>query len=133
MKTIDYLDVTVECPKHESAFDCTPFCGICEGSQEVSMDQLLSQADTVAWDTCHKIYLNMNSQQTDKMIEYGYSNIVGGSFHEKQDAVFKWYEDSCGLRFIDAVFSDGDSDKFVVVVGQFFGDDEEEDEDDGSL
>lgn len=26
--------VSVECPNHEGAFDCTPFCVICEGNQE---------------------------------------------------------------------------------------------------
>ena len=128
MKTIDYLDVSVLCPNHEGNYDCTPFCGICEGNQELSMEELVAQASTVAWDGCHKIYLNMDSQQTDKMIGYGYSHIVGGSFWDKQEAVFKWYEDSCSLRFIDAVFTDGDGDKFVVVVGQFFGEDEEDDE-----
>jgi hypothetical protein len=24
----------IECPAHEGAFDCTPFCDICEGEQE---------------------------------------------------------------------------------------------------
>lgn len=24
----------VECPNHQGAFDCTPFCEICEGEQE---------------------------------------------------------------------------------------------------
>jgi hypothetical protein len=24
----------VECPNHDGAFDCTPFCSICEGEQE---------------------------------------------------------------------------------------------------
>lgn len=121
MKTIDYLDVSIQCPRQEGNFDCTPFCGICEGNQEVNMDELLSQASTVAFDGCHKIYLNMDSQQTDKMISYGYSNIVGGSFWDKQTAVFKWYEDSCSLRFIDAVFTQPDGgDQFVVVVGQEF-------------
>jgi hypothetical protein len=23
-----------ECPEHEGAFDCTPFCRICKGEQE---------------------------------------------------------------------------------------------------
>lgn len=23
-----------ECPNHEGAFDCTPFCNVCEGNQE---------------------------------------------------------------------------------------------------
>ena len=130
MKTIDYLDVSVQCPNHEGNFDCTPFCRVCEGNQEVDMDYLLGQASTVAWDGCHKIYLNMDTEQTGKMIEYGYSNMVGGTTESKRDAVFRWYEDSCGLRFIDAVFSDGDSDKFLVVVGQDFGDDEEDEDED---
>lgn len=26
--------VKVECPNHKGAFDCTPFCEICEGNQE---------------------------------------------------------------------------------------------------
>jgi len=26
----------VPCPKHEGAYDCTPFCEVCEGDQEVS-------------------------------------------------------------------------------------------------
>ena len=26
---------TIECPRHEGNFDCTPFCRICEGEQEV--------------------------------------------------------------------------------------------------
>ena len=29
-------DVQMECPNHEGAFDCTPFCNLCEGTQEVS-------------------------------------------------------------------------------------------------
>jgi hypothetical protein len=24
----------MECPNHEGAFDCNPFCNICEGEQE---------------------------------------------------------------------------------------------------
>jgi len=27
---------TIECPNHSGAFDCTPFCPICEGEQEIS-------------------------------------------------------------------------------------------------
>jgi hypothetical protein len=28
--------VVKPCPNHEGAFDCTPFCNLCEGTQEVS-------------------------------------------------------------------------------------------------
>jgi len=24
----------VDCPRHEGAYDCTPFCDVCEGEQE---------------------------------------------------------------------------------------------------
>jgi len=27
--------MTVECPAHEGNFDCTPFCPLCEGTQEI--------------------------------------------------------------------------------------------------
>jgi len=26
--------IMAECPNHEGAFDCTPFCDVCEGEQE---------------------------------------------------------------------------------------------------
>ena len=26
--------VGLPCPNHEGAYDCTPFCAICEGNQE---------------------------------------------------------------------------------------------------
>ena len=26
----------IECPRHEGNFDCTPFCDICEGEQELT-------------------------------------------------------------------------------------------------
>lgn len=121
MRTITFLDVAVECPRHDGNFDCTPFCGICEGEQEVSMDSLLEQADTVAFDGCHKIYLNMDKQQTDKMIGYGYTDMVSGSFLDKKEAVYGWYEDSCPLRFVDAFFTKSDgTDEFLVIVGQEF-------------
>ena len=27
----------IECPKHEGNFDCTPFCEVCGGEQEVKV------------------------------------------------------------------------------------------------
>lgn len=34
----------IECPKHEGAFDCTPFCEVCGGEQEVAVDLEKSRA-----------------------------------------------------------------------------------------
>jgi len=28
----------VDCPRHEGAYDCTPFCDVCEGEQEYEYD-----------------------------------------------------------------------------------------------
>ena len=124
--TIDTMNESIVCPNHNGSFDCNPFCRLCEGNQETTLSELIEQSSTVAFDGCHKIYLNMDSAQTDKMISYGYSNMIGGTTWEKEDAVWRWYEDSCSLRFIDAVFTnDDDTDKFVTVVAQFFGEDED--------
>ena len=119
MKLID--TPAIECPNHNGGFDCTPFCRLCEGEQETTIDTLLDFAYSVSWDGCHKIYLNMDYIQHEKMIGYGYDKTIvnNNPWLTKQD-VEKWYEDSCSLRFIDAVFTDVDTDKFVIVVGQEF-------------
>jgi hypothetical protein len=124
---VPMLDTTIECPSHEGSFDCTPFCRLCEGNQETNLDELLAQADSVSYDGCHKIYLNMDAKQTEKMFGYGYDKTITGTTWDKQDAVWRWYEDSCSLRFIDAVFTndDDETDKFVTVVSQFQGEDDE--------
>jgi hypothetical protein len=43
----------------------------------------------------------------------------------------KWFQDSCGLKFISAVYSDKriGQDGFVDVVAQFEGNEDDEDED----
>jgi hypothetical protein len=69
----------------------------------------------------------MDEQQTEKMASYGYEKTIAGTKSEMEDAVYRWYEDSCSLRFVDAVFTDEDeTDKFVTVVSQFFGEEDEE-------
>jgi hypothetical protein len=69
----------------------------------------------------------MDKMQHDKMIGYGYDKTVeNANPYITNQEVEKWYEDSCSLRFIDAVFTnDDDTDKFVTVVAQFFGEDED--------
>ena len=60
----------------------------------------------IAWDTCHKIYILMDSEQVDLMRGYGYDPLITAdqmSADEMFDLVQEWYEDSCSLRFIDAV------------------------------
>lgn len=127
MKTfIDAPDV--ECPNHNGSFDCNPFCRLCEGNQEANLEAFVYQAYSVSWDGCHKLYLNMDAYQHDKMInDLGYDlTIVSNNPRITLEKVEEWYNDSCGLKFIDAVFStDEDTDKFVTVIAQSFGEDED--------
>ena len=32
----------IACPNHEGAFDCTPFCELCEGNQELIKPETMS-------------------------------------------------------------------------------------------
>jgi hypothetical protein len=66
----------------------------------------VSEAKGIAWDTCHKIYLLMDSEQVELMRSYGYDPLITAdqmSVDEMFELVADWYEDSCGLRFIQAV------------------------------
>ena len=124
MKTMD--NPTIECPNHNGSFDCTPFCRLCEGEQETNLETLLTYAYSVSWDGCHKIYLNMDLRQHQKMGEYGYDKTIeNNNPYITTQKLEEWYEDSCSLRFIDAVFTnDDDTDKFVIVIAQFEGEDD---------
>lgn len=116
MKTIP--KITIQCPN--GSFDCNPFCRLCEGNDETTLSELLDQADSIAWDKCHKIFINMDSSQTQKMREYGYSNIISDDPDRMEKILWQWFEDSCYLRMVDAVFTNQDgTDKFVSVIAQF--------------
>ena len=88
----------------------------------------ISEAEAIAWDNCHKIYLLMDSEQVDLMRGYGYDPLITAdqmSADEMFDLVQEWYEDSCSLRFIDAVSTNhiNPNAGFETLVSQF---DEEE-------
>jgi hypothetical protein len=74
------------------------------------------------------MYLNMDKAQHDKMMDLGYDlTIINHNPYITTQKIEEWYEDSCSLRFIDAVFSNDDNtDKFVTVVPQFYTEDEDE-------
>ena len=66
----------------------------------------LSEAEAVAWDTCHKIYILMDNEQVELMRSYGYDPLITNEEMNPDDMfslVQEWYEGSCGLRFIQAV------------------------------
>ena len=126
---IDTRTIDIECPNHNGSFDCTPFCRLCEGNQETTLDEIVTYAWSLSWDGCHKLYLNMDKEQHDKMMGYGYDlTIINNNPYITTQKLEEWFEDSCSLRFIDAIFSDGESDKFVTLVPQlFYSEDDDED------
>jgi hypothetical protein len=66
----------------------------------------VSEAKAIAWDTCHKIYVLMDDEQVELMREYEYDPLITKeemTSEEMLSTLEKWYEDSCGLRFIQAV------------------------------
>jgi len=66
----------------------------------------IGSAEGIAWDTCHKIYILMDSEQVELMRGYGYDPLITAdqmSTDEMFEVVEDWYESSCSLRFIDAV------------------------------
>jgi len=90
----------------------------------------VGSAKAIAWDNCHKIYILMDSEQVELMRSYGYETLITAdqmSSDEMFDLVQEWYEDSCGLRFVQAV-STNDIDPnlgFESLVSQFEDQDEE--------
>ena len=66
----------------------------------------VSEAKAIAWDTCHKIYVLMDDEQVEVMRGYEYDPLITKeemTSEEMLSTLEKWYEDSCGLRFIQAV------------------------------
>jgi hypothetical protein len=95
----------------------------------------LNYAKGIAWDTCHKIYILMDDEQMALMKRYEYDPLISAndmSVGEMFETVKQWYDESCGLRFVDAVSTveDGEdpNNGFEVLIGQGEDDEEEEEE-----
>mgnify|MGYP000935651276 CR=1 FL=1 len=99
------------------------------------VEDRVSDAKAIAWDTCHKIYLLMDDNQVEVMRGYGYDPLITS---EEADpyAMFEilknWYDDSCGLRFIQAVTTNPKDPNlgFETLIAQGEGYEEDEDYDD---
>lgn len=70
------------------------------------IQERVSEAKAIAWDNCHKIYLLMDNEQVEVMRGYGYEPLITNKEMTPEEMVAtleRWYEDSCGLKFIQAV------------------------------
>lgn len=87
------------------------------------VEQYIQDAKGIAWDTCHKIYILMDDEQLVLMREYGYDTLITheqATPSEMLDTVWRWYEDSCGLRFVQAVATTypDSNDGFTDLISQ---------------
>lgn len=83
----------------------------------------LSRAKGMHWDGCHKIYLSMDDEQLRQSEEIGYETHAPDF-----DKLKGWFEESCGLRFVNAVYTvEGDpNDGYEDLIAQFELEDDEE-------
>lgn len=89
------------------------------------VETALESADSIAFDGCHKIYVLMDLNQTEQTVGYGYENVRGVTdTGEALVTLKKWFEESCGLRFIEQVASlpDG-TDSWHTLIPQGFAED----------
>lgn len=96
------------------------------------LQEVLSDAQGIAWDTCHKIYIMMDDQEVAQMRDYEYDPLLTSADTTPEQMlteVLRWYDESCGLRFISITSTGEDGDtEYEDFVPQFFEDEEEEDE-----
>ena len=84
----------------------------------------VSEAKAIDWDTCHKIYVLMDDEQVELMREYGYDPLITKDQMTPEQMLTTlegWYEESCSLRFINAVSTNHiDPNKgFESLIEQF--------------
>ena len=98
---------------------------------DTSVKEKVKDAKAIAFDTCHKIYILMDNEQVELMRGYGYDPLITAEQttpDEMLATLQEWYEDSCGLRFIEAVKTNHEDPNagFETLIGQGDFDDEED-------
>lgn len=87
------------------------------------VEERITEAKAIAWDTCHKIYLLMDDEQVELMRGYGYEALITSeeaSPEEMLKTLRNWYNGSCGLRFINAVSTNHEdpNEGFETLIDQ---------------
>ena len=87
-------------------------------------------AHLIAFDGCHKIYLAMDEIEAEWFRE-NYEITFFGTPDEMLDTLYGWWNDSCWLKFVQAVSHDefDPNAGFESLIDQGAEDDEEEDDD----
>jgi hypothetical protein len=103
------------------------------------VEGFLAAADSVAYDGCHKIYVLADPEGTATQRGWGYGDgsddsqlLMIADLTNPLDTVQQWfYEDSCGLRFVNGIKGTGEENEhYVRLIGQGDESDWYPDEDD---
>lgn len=90
--------------------------------ETIFVSTIMELADSIAFDGCHKIYVQLDKQQTEQIISYGYKHIVKAEDNtpeQLEETMWNWYDKSCSLRFIYAVSTNEDgTEKWITIRGQ---------------
>lgn len=95
-----------------------------KSNQITAVREKLSHAKGIAWDTCHKIYVLMDDEQMKLMAEYGYDPLIKAEESDLEELFVRiddWWENSCALRFIEAVSTNEEDPNagFETIISQF--------------
>lgn len=84
-----------------------------------ALPQYAGDAILAAWDGCHKIYLAMDEEQAEEFRE-GYDIVVESADGDLVETVAEWFESSCCLRFVNAVWTNHADPNagFVDIIAQ---------------
>ena len=90
------------------------------------VEEYLFDAKGIAFDECHKIYVLMDDEQMALMKEYGYDPLISSdtmTIDEMLDTLKVWYQNSCMLRFINAVSTNHEDPNlgFIDLIPQGVG------------
>jgi hypothetical protein len=99
------------------------------------VEEYLENAKGIAFDECHKIYVLMDDEQMALMKEYEYDPLISAEGHTIDELIGllkKWYYNSCGLRFINAVYTNTSDPNlgFVDLIPQGAEQTEEDEDED---
>lgn len=101
-----------------------------------TVDKALATAHAVMFDGCHKIYVVASPDYPDSRLYETHVKLAGVRQAAVLDTLKQWWEASCGLRFIQQIDNDGESNSdYTVLIDQgeqaFAEEDDEEEWYDG--
>ncbi len=86
-------------------------------------------AKLIAFDGCHKIYIAMTDHDANWFYDNGSYTLVRQSPESMFHQLEKWYDKSCGLKFINAVHNE-DFIQLVPQGAENLSDDDDDDNED---